>query len=290
MLVACVTLWGSNFVFGSMLIQEFSPIPLAAVRLICTSLFLLAYAWFAKKFTRIRAREGMLLLALGMVGTLMNQTAFFSGLRTTDATTAALILSLSPLVTGLLAAVFLKETFTLKMLAGSIVALIGVFFVVGKGTVALSGGVGFMFLAMLTFSSSMIFMRKLTEKLDSFITTVYATTVGTIMLAPVSLLQGPIHLSHHMWAWLLLVGSAIVMQGICGLIWNRQLQVVGAGNAAMFLNLQPFVTMLVGFALLGTKVTLPQTAGAALIIGGVLVSQWKTRRKPLEAKLPAQIS
>lgn len=279
LLLLCVSLWGSNFVFGSILVGEFPPLLLAAFRLVFTSTFLLGYAYFTNRLVKITRKEVKLLLLLGLIGTLCNQSAYFSGLKTTDATTAALILSLTPITTSLLAAIFLKESLTRKMISGSAVAFIGVFFVLGKNSgLHLSQGVWFIFLAMLSFSISIIIVRKLTEVLDPFITTVYSTIAGSIMLIPVAFFSEPLHeISHQLWAWALLMATAIVMQGFCALIWNGQLKKVGAGKASIFLNLQPFVAMIVGFFLLGTVVDVTQMIGSILIIGGVAMATLQDR-------------
>ncbi|CAM4226887.1 DMT family transporter [Paenibacillus alkaliterrae] len=132
LLLFCVTCLGSNFVFGSMLVQEFPPLLLSAFRLSATSIFLIGYAWGAKKLTALSRRDYLLLILLGFVGTLLNQSAFFTGLKTVNATTASLILSLAPITVSFLAAVFLKEYITRRMVIGSALAIVGIFFVVGK--------------------------------------------------------------------------------------------------------------------------------------------------------------
>lgn len=285
LLLFCVTLWGSNFVFGSMLVKEFPPLFLADVRLVFTSLFLLSYAWITKKFVKIKPRELGLLILLGLIGTLANQTAYFNGLLTTDATTASLILSMSPIVTAILASLFLKEQFTRRMKIGSVLALMGTFCVVGVGAgLSISKGVMLIVIAMVTFSSSMIIIRKLTETLHPFISTVYSTTVGTLFLTPAAMLtlDPGSHISREIWAWAMLVLTAIFMQGICGLVWNQQLKVVGTGKAAVFLNLQPFVAMLVGFLLLGSHVTAIQAGGSLLIVTGVIVATVRSKKASVD--------
>lgn len=289
LLLFCVTLWGSNFVFGSILVKEFPPLFLADVRLLFTSMFLLGYAWLTKKFVKIKPRELGLLILLGLVGTLANQTAYFNGLLTTDATTASLILSMAPIVTAVLASLFLKEQFTLRMKIGSGLALVGTFFVVGIGAgLSISKGVLLIAIAMVTFSSSMIIIRKLTQTIPAFITTVYSTTMGTLFLTPAALLtvDPTAKISHEGWAWLLLILTAILMQGVCGIVWNQQLQIVGTGKAAIFLNLQPFVAMLVGFLLLGSQVTSVQVGGSLLIVAGVVVASIRSKRASQSPKSP----
>jgi len=285
LLLFCVTLWGSNFVFGSILVQHFPPLFLADVRLLCTSIFLVTYAYYAKKFVKIGRKEWGLLILLGLVGTLANQTAYFNGLLTTDATTASLILSLTPIVTGALASLFLKEKFTARMMVGASLALIGTFFVVGIGVkLTSSKGILLIMIAMITFSCSMVITRKLTETIQPFIATVYSTVVGTLFLTPAALLSVDFssHISHEGWVWSLLVVTAVLMQGVCAIVWNQQLKIVGTGRAAIFLNLQPFVAMLVGFLLLGSAVTIVQVTGSLLIVAGVIVAtmHWeKTGKK-----------
>jgi len=281
LLLFCVTLWGSNFVFGSMLVKQFPPLFLADVRLVFATLFLLSYAWITKKFVKIKPREWGLLILLGLIGTLANQTAYFNGLLTTDATTASLILSMAPIVTAVLASLFLKERFTRRMQIGSVLALLGTFCVVGIGAgLTISKGAMLIVIAMVTFSSSMIIIRKLTETMHPFISTVYSTTMGTVFLTPAAFffLDSSASISHEAWAWVLLILTAIFMQGVCGLVWNQQLQVVGTAKAAIFLNLQPFVAMLVGFLLLGSQVTATQAGGSLLIVTGVLVATVRSHR------------
>lgn len=290
LLLLCVTLWGSNFVFGSVLVKEFPPLHLSAFRLLATTLFLCAYAGATRRFSRLTLRDILYLLPLTVFGYLMNQVSFFTGLQTTDATTAALILSLAPIFTALLARLFLKEPFTKRMAIGSFVALAGVFFVIGKASgLHLSVGVWLLIVAMVTFSFSVIMMRKLTETLDAFAATVYSTILGCGMVFPTALWREP-HAQLHpqWWAWVLLIGTAFVIQGICSLIWNGQLRKVGAAKASIFLNLQPFVAMVLGFILLGTPITLTQVAGSMLIVGGVVFATWQGMPAPKSVSLPGK--
>lgn len=278
LLLLCVTLWGANFVFGSILVREFPALHVSAYRLTVTALFLLVYAAATRRFSKLTWRDVAYLIPLVIVGTMLNQVSFFTGLLTTDATTAALILSLAPIFTSILARIFLKEPFTARMAVGSLLALLGVFFVVGNGSAGLSitPGVWLMFAAMITFSISIILMRKLIERLDAFAATLYSTILGCASVFPVAIWREPHAASHpHWWAWALLLGSAMLIQCMCSLIWNGELRKVGAAKASIFLNLQPFVTMVFGFVLLGTPITWTQVIGSVLIVGGVVLATWQ---------------
>lgn len=275
LLSVCILFWGSNFVFGAILVKQFSPMLLSAIRLSFTSLFYIGYALLTRNSARLQLADWKILIPLGLIGTLANQTAFFTGIQTVDGTTASLILSLAPITTAILAWIFLKEPLTKRVAGGAVIAVLGVYCVVGVGKPFLiTPGMWFIFIAMLTFAASIIMMRKLTERIDPFSATVYSTVIGCAMQIIAAAWVEPVNAIWQapLWAWLLAIATALLMQGLCGLLWNRQIKEVGAAKAAVFLNLQPFVAMIVGFALLGTPVTWPQIGGSVLIIFGVMVA------------------
>jgi drug/metabolite transporter (DMT)-like permease len=275
LLLFCATLYGSNFVLGSLLLTVFPALHLSAYRLTVSSVFLLVYLIATRRMMRITVRDAVYLIPFVLVGMLLHQVSFFTGLRTVDATTASLILSLAPIFTALFACLFLKETFTLRMSIGAIVAFVGVFFVVGRGGtpgITFTAGIWIMFICMLALSVSIILMKKLTELMDALAATVYSTVLGCIFVYPVAVWHEPyVQVQPHFWWWLVLIGSALLIQGLCAVIWNEQIRKAGAATASLFLNLQPFVAMVLGYIILGTPITLTQVAGAVLIVCGVVL-------------------
>lgn len=283
LLIFCVTVWGSNFVFGNILVKQFSPLFIAIARLLFISLFLLVYTWIRHRFIPISKQEWKLIILLGIIGVFINQWSFYQGLQTADPTTSALILALTPITTALLAAIFLKEALTVNMLVGSLMAISGVFLVVFNGTrLAFHIGHLWIFITMITFAISIVLVRLLARRLPPIIITLYSTLVGFGTMVPVVLAGGTgWNISHEPWACFLLVITAILMHGIVTLVWNSQLQKVGAAKAAMFSNLEPFVAMIVGYVVLGQLVTSQMMFGSLFIVGGVtLASLSLTRRKP----------
>ncbi|WP_152400426.1 DMT family transporter [Paenibacillus cellulositrophicus] len=236
-----------------------------------------------RRLVRVTLRDTVYLIPYALVGMLLHQVSFFTGLRTVDATTASLILSLSPICTALFARLFLKESFTLRMTMGSVVAFAGVFFVVANGAgfmLRISSGIGWMLICMRAFSGSVILMKKLTERIEPLVATAYSTMLGCIAVFPVSIWSEP-HAEirpHYGW-WLVLIGSALLIQGLCAVVWNAQIRRVGAATASLFLNLQPFVAMVSGYFILGTPISYMQVAGSVLIICGVILATFQRRSK-----------
>lgn len=77
------------------------------------------------------------------------------------------------------------------------------------------------------------------------------------------------------------VGSALVAMGLFGsgvayVWWNEAVRTVGAGIAAVFMNLVPVFTALIGVSL-GQTITLSQLAGTVLVLSGVWLSTSRAR-------------
>jgi drug/metabolite transporter (DMT)-like permease len=278
LLLIPVFIWGSNFVVGGWLVGYFHPLMLAAIRILFTSSFLLGFAFFTHRFVRIKKQQWIYLLSIGFIGTMLNQTFFFQALHYTNATESALIMSLAPICTSIMGYFFLREPLTVRMMLGSVIAVFGVYILVLFGKHQLSIGLGDMLAAgaMLTFSISLILIRKLTQTLESMSTTVYSTILGASMFVPFVYVneQHPI-IAHSFWPWILAALSGILSQGVGGLIWNRGITKIGASKASILLNLQPFVAMIVGYIALGLPITESQLTGGILIVFGVIVATFQ---------------
>ncbi|MGG4461332.1 DMT family transporter [Brevibacillus porteri] len=290
LLIFCVTAWGSNFVFGKMLVAEFSPLFLSAMRLLFIVLFLLIWSRGRLKMPKLTRTDWFLLAVLGVVGVFINQWSFYKGLVTADPTTSALILALTPITTALLAALFLKESLTGRMAIGSVIGTSGVLFVIYTGAeLHFDVGILWIVLTMLTFATSIILVRLLGHRLPPLVTTLVSNLIGFGSMLPFVLISIPTAtVSTSLSSWILLFVTAVVMHGIVTLIWNSQLQKVGAAKAAMFANLEPFIAMLFGLLLLAKPVTAVQFFGAVLIIAGVTLTT--TSKEPREKKKLSSLS
>ncbi|MCR2805684.1 DMT family transporter [Paenibacillus soyae] len=281
-------LWGGNYVASAYMLRDFSPIFLSFARLVVMSLFLISVAVINKSMRRPTKREWFLLLMAGITGTLINQLFYFTGLRESTAGNAALIIALSPIATTLLSRIFLKEAITGQKLTGAIVALIGVVCIVvyGGKELGISHGDVYLLVAMLGMSVSLLFIRKLTTAMSSYEVTIYSTVIGTILMSPavaVEALNGDLHASQQAIMWVLLVSVAVIGQGLAGFWWNSGIAVAGASMSAMFMNIPPFIAIIVSHFVLGDPILPAQIGGGVLILAGVAITNFK-RRMPREPK------
>ena len=278
-LTFCVMVWGSNFVFGKMLVQDFSPALLTMLRLLFIVLFLIGLSSYKKHFKRVNKSDLLAVIFLGVIGVFINQWSFFVGLQTADSTTSALILATTPILTSVLAAIFLKEKLTIRMLMGSIVAIIGIYFVVAKGNLSslhIDKGLLWIVLTMITFAIMIIMTRLLSDRIDPLTITLYSNVVGLIVSIPFAfLLDTHMHFSSKISDWSFLIGTAVVVHGIATLIWNNNIRHVNASKASILSNLEPFVAMVMGLILLYKPITGAEIIGSLFIVGGVVLSTYQ---------------
>jgi drug/metabolite transporter (DMT)-like permease len=286
-LTFCVVVWGSNFVFGKILVQDFSPTLLTLLRLFFILLFLIGLSSYKKHFKHVNKTDLLAVFFLGVIGVFINQWSFFVGLQTADPTTSALILATTPILTSLLAAIFLKEKLTIRMLMGSIIAIIGIYFVVTKGNLSslhIDKGLLWIVVTMITFAIMIIMTRLLSQRIDPLTITLYSNIVGFVVSIPfVFLLDTPLRMSSNMSDWAFLIGTAVVVHGIATLIWNNNIRHVDASKASILSNLEPFVAMIMGLILLYKPITGAEISGSIFIVGGVVLSTYQRKKYKTES-------
>lgn len=279
-LLFCVICWGSNFIFGAILVQYFKPMEIAFLRLIFITLFLLMV--FFKPIKQFRTLKSMIvpLLFIGFIGVTLNHWSFYASLTTASPVTAALILATAPICTSLINSVVFKERKSRFFWMWSLLSFFGVLLVImKKGSIVIGMGEGYIFLTMLTFSVFMVLVERYVRHLSSILLTFYSTMVGLILMSvflpfsDVSVLNAvPFNI------WMLLFFTAIIMHGICPLIWNHCISRVGSTNTSLLLNIEPFVAMVVGYIVLKESVSGMQMIGAMIILLSVTMALHSNRR------------
>jgi drug/metabolite transporter (DMT)-like permease len=280
-------LWGFNYIASAYLLNYFSPVFLSFARISITSLFLLLVALKLRGLRKPTKREWQLLAGAGIFGTLFNQVFYFTGLRHSTAANASLIIAMAPIVTTVLERVFLKVPFTSAKVIGALFSLAGVVAIVSFNgqSFGISGGDIYLLLAMLGLSISLLFIRGLTGSMSSYAVTIFATILGSLLMAPAAggeaLLGGAV-VSADIWVWLLLAAAGVFAQGMAGFWWNRGVSVIGAGTAAMFMNIPPFIALVAGHFILHNAVYVTQIFGGILVLVGVFIANKNTFRAPMK--------
>ncbi len=272
-----VFLWASAFVVIRDAGHALSPAPLALIRLAVAAVALTALVLVQSSRSARRPRTWTgagLVVAYGVVWLAGYTVALNAGERHIDAGTAALLVSLAPLMITFGAGLFLGEGYPKALILGSIVALSGVAVIAMDS----SGGgdwigVVLCLLAAVLFTAGMLIQKVTLRHVDGLTATWLACVAGSVALAP--------------WAPQLVdelgsaSGGAVAGAIYLGLFptaigfvtWSYALSRTHTGRLGATTYVAPALAVLMSWTLLAETPTAYGLAGGAICLVGVAISR-----------------
>lgn len=264
----------------------YGPAQLALLRFGTASLVLAVYALVTRMRLPARKDMGRIVLA-GLLGITIYHLALNFGERTVESGAAALLISLSPVITALLSTRFLGERLAPWGWAGIAISFSGALLVaMGEGEGGFSLDPGALLILIATVSTSLYFLvsKPGLERYSATEFTSYAIWAGTVPL----LLFAP-SLFAQMQAAPAAATTAGVYLGIfpgaiAYVLWGYGLSKMPASRVSAFLYLQPVNAALIAWWWLGEVPGVAVVAGGLLsIVGVVLVNTLGQHRPPAGA-------
>ena len=277
MLVFVMAAWGFNVIATKIVVSHFSPVTITALRVFTAGISVFIILFFLKQI-RIPTKREFIYIFFGGLFNVVGHHYFLSiGLSKTSASNGGLILGLGPLLTTIVAFLFLGNRITLLKILGILLGLTGVAFIVleGNGGVSsISLGDLYVFFAILAQSISFALIKRISGTLDPRLMTGYMLVIGSIILFIISLVQEPNGLKSipngSIAVWLIFLASAVIATAIGHTIYNYALGKVGVAESAIFINLNPFFALVGAVLFLGEKISFTQIFGFVFILVGVL--------------------
>ena len=195
-LLSLGALWGASYIFIRMAVEPIGPVMLMFLRVALTAAILLAYARSRRLPLNIRAHWRKFLV-LGLLGSALPFTLIAWAELTVTGSMAAILMSTTPLFTAFVAAVGLGEPLTPYKLIGALLGIVGVAITVGGSPMALSPDVVAATLALLaatlSYATGGVFAKRFFRGLDNLSMSTGQLLGATIILAPFSALDLPVH-------------------------------------------------------------------------------------------------
>jgi drug/metabolite transporter (DMT)-like permease len=295
-------LWASNIALGRALRNDIGPITLTATRFSIAGLlfaFLLLRRQGRQKTggdthssSDLRVgRDWIWLASMGLFGVFGFPTLLYLALQRTTATHVSLINGTAPLLTVFLAAVFIRERVSSKLLIGGMVSLAGVGLVISNGSTELIRSLAFNsgdLIALLNagiWGLYSVISRIATRSRSSLAATAFSIWFALPLLYPTAAfeLQGfSPNLTIPVILAVLYIG---IFPSILGfLAWNEGVRRVGPGQAMAFYNMLPVFGVLLAVLFLGESLAWTHFLGGGLVIAGGLIAA----RGEVKAKIPAE--
>lgn len=273
--------WGTSFLSTKVLMESggFTPVEMYVYRFTAAYLILLLFT-----FNKIKSKSWRDELTFALCGICAGSLYFITenySLKLTTAGNVSLLASLSPIFTTILVAVMYKQRIKPGVMIGSIVAFIGagcIIFSHGESLEFRPAGDLLAISAALSWAIYTMAIKRVLPLYNGFFVTRKLFFYGVITALPILLMQKePFHLQllvdiNHP-QYLL---NFIFLVGMCSLaaylIWNEAMRILGPVTSNNYLYLQPIVTMVAAYFLLGENIYLLGYVGCVLIVGGLVYS------------------
>jgi drug/metabolite transporter (DMT)-like permease len=275
LIVVAVLLWASSFVGIRAALIDYSPIDIAVLRFLISSLTLFVVA--ISQRIRFPNREDYFNFALLGFVLFINHIALNYGTRTITAGETTLIVSTSQLFQVLLAYFFLNETISNRFIFGLFFCFAGVTVIALQGSIGLSLNLGvvFVLLAAITNAIFFILQKPLLKKYRPLEVISYSIWIATLLFLPFGndIVDVVAIAKTGSTAAVVYIGIAALIANIC---WSKVLARIEASKAAVFLYTIPVAAIIIGFLWLRELPSPISCLGGAIILGGVLLSNART--------------
>jgi drug/metabolite transporter (DMT)-like permease len=270
--------WGGTFVAARAVSGHIGPFTGSFIRFAAASLLLAVMALAREgRLPTLGIRQVFPALLLGMTGVFAYNVFFFSGLQTITAGRASLIVAMNPAVISLLSALFFHEKLHAAKIAGALACLSGVVLVISRGNPLslFQGGLGagefFILGCVASWVAYSLIGKAVMKHLTPFAAVFYSCAIGAAALFPLALLENMAgtlgNLSMKDWSALLYLA---IFGTVAGFYWYYEgIEAIGAARASVFINLVPVSGVFLGWLLLAEPVNISIIAGAALVVGGI---------------------
>jgi drug/metabolite transporter (DMT)-like permease len=284
-LAGMVLLWGASWPAARVVAQAMPPLAASAWRFSLAVLLLLAWLrWHLGRWPRLSPRQWLGLALAGAVGVFAYSAFFMLAMQRVEASRAAVVVTINPVFTTLLAAWWFKERFNRRVAVGLGLAVVGAATVLTQGAPwkVLAGDMGagewLLLGCIATWVAYSLLGRRLMVGIDSLTATTVTTAIGGVLLwgaafafegVPQVLgaldgLSGAASLS----LLFLAIGATVLAYA-----WfYRGIEVLGAGVASSYISLVPIVGVASSVVLLGEPLPISLLVGGAMAVGGVVMA------------------
>jgi drug/metabolite transporter (DMT)-like permease len=273
LIAAFCLLWSSAFAVTKLALMDCPPLLLLVARFLLAGGVMLGAAAATRAPWRFTWRDVAVFALLGLVNNALYLGLNVTGMRSISAGLSALISSVNPVLTALLAAVFLGERLTWRKAIGLVLGVGGVGFIVeGRiiGGIDDPIGVAFSIAALVSLVGGTILFKRLAPNGGLWIGNGVQHLAGAFVLLPFAFGSEPVAGVVPSWRLLVALAYLALLVSVIGyLIWFHLLMVAGPMTASAYHFLMPPLGMLFGWLLLGERLAWPDLIGVAPVALGI---------------------
>ena len=267
-------LWSSAFSAAKLALADCPPLLLLTARfLIAGAVMLGAAAVTGTSWRNLGRRDLIALAGLGLANNALYLGLNYMGMRSISSGLSALIISMNPVLTALIAAMVLDERMSWRKAAGLLLGVGGVAFIVESriaGGIDSPVGVLFTIAALVSMVGGTILFKYLAPNGGLWIGNGVQNLAGGLVLVPFALTLESVGDVTPTWTLVIsLAYSALLVSVVGYLLWFHLLTTSGATAASAYHFMMPPLGMLFGWLLLGEHVAPADLVGIAPVALGI---------------------
>lgn len=252
---------------------------------LATVLMFFIKAWTEKKgmepVYKLKKQDVPKFLFTGIVGMVGYHVLFFAAMNYTTAINSSIIRAIDPIITVIIAFVFLHQKVPFKQVLGILLSLLGVVLTLTGGDLASLAGMDlnrgdlYMLVAVLSWSVYGLYSKNRCRGIPPVAITLYSFMVCAIVLIPFVLMEKPWEFLPEITleAWLAVLFMVIFSSGFAYYTQQIAIKEIGPARAAIFVNLVPVFSTILAVLMLGEELQPVKILTGLLIIAGVFICQ-----------------
>jgi drug/metabolite transporter (DMT)-like permease len=214
----------------------------------------------------------------------VNSVAYFMALEALPASVTALLLYSYPVIVALLAALIGVEALTWRSLVAALAAFTGC--ALTAGGLGLSAGlpahgVAWALVAAAVYAGFVVLSSRFGADVGARVQALHLMQVSTLLCFVMALAGPGLSVPRDAKAILSIVAMAVVSTIVSMTAFLAGMAIIGPSRAAVLSSLEVLVTLVLAFLLLGERLSPPQWAGAALILGAVAFQNMGALRRAM---------
>ncbi|WP_434999392.1 DMT family transporter [Vibrio scophthalmi] len=282
--ILTVFIWGANAVASKMAASIIEPSAMSFYRWVFAIAILTPFCLpkVIRLWSDIRPNLTKLSV-LGMLGMVINQSCGYFAAVTTTASNMSLISALVPLIAIFISVPILGKPISRNSILGGIIALIGLAYMLGKGDMlfflsqSVTTGDALMVVASVAYALYCVLLKRWKMNLPNTVSIYMQGFASMIMLAPIWLTSDQLLPPSE--AMPIILFASVAASIAAPWMWIKSIDVIGADNSAMFMNLLPVVAVTLAATTLGETIHIYHLIGGIMVISGVILAQIKRRKK-----------
>lgn len=279
--------WAFSFVWVKQAFVSFEPFTVVFFRLLISALILLTTLKVLKQLNPIRRQDLKWFAILAFFEPFLYFIGESFGLKVISSTMGAVIVSTIPLFAPIADRFFFRTKITGLNILGIVISFSGVLIIILEKDLSLNAplyGILLVFMAVFAAIGYTVVLKKIPVQYNAVSIITYQNAIGVFYFLPLFLFfdfkQININTINQEAVWAI-VQLAIFASSIAFIFFTYSIRIIGITRANAFVNLIPVFTAIFAWWLLDEPLTLKKLIGICVVIGGVLISQIKRKRRPL---------